>query len=125
MRPGRLTLAPALLLLALSQGCSSPEEISAHEQRGQMLYLRNCTACHGPDAGGLALLGNSLRSNPFIEARSTRELVDFLKVGRRAGDPANTSGLDMPPKGANPNLTESDLLALAAYLKSLPPENPR
>jgi cytochrome c1 len=64
-------------------------------------------------------LGKNLHDSLFIRTRSLGELVDYLKVGRRVSDPLNVTGLDMPPRGGNPALTDQDLAAIAAYLKSL------
>ena len=42
-----------------------------------------------------------------------------LKTGRSTSDPANTTGVDMPPKGGNPALTDQDLLDIIAYIRTL------
>ncbi len=65
-------------------------------------------------------LGKDLTNSAFLAGLSDDELVEFLKVGRRANDPANEAGVDMPPKGGNPALTDGDLYDIVAYLRSLP-----
>ncbi len=65
-------------------------------------------------------LGKSLIGDPFVAERSRDELTAFLKVGRRAWDPLNTTGVDMPPRGGNAALTDEDLAAIADFLKDLP-----
>jgi cytochrome c553 len=70
-----------------------------------------CGACHGNDLRGTSL-------GPPIAGRSpsylARQLVDY-KSGARAGEMAVT----MMPTVAN--LTEDDLIAIVAYVASLPP----
>jgi len=110
-----MTLLAALTLLACPAG-----DLSERERQGQALFLRTCASCHGPDAGGMPNLGEGLRGNTFVGIRSVPELVDFLKTGRPAWDPANRTGITMPPKGGNPALTDSDLTAIAVFLKALP-----
>jgi disulfide bond formation protein DsbB len=38
-------------------------------------------------------------------------------------DPLNTTGIDMPGKGGNPALTDDNILAIIAYLRTLAAEN--
>ena len=47
------------------------------------------------------------------------QVVEFLKEGRRADHPLNEKGVDMPPKGGNPGLSDDDLRQIVAYLRSL------
>jgi len=50
---------------------------------------------------------------------SDAELVEFIKMGRSVGDPANTTGVDMPPKGGSPSLSDQDIYDIVAYLRTL------
>ena len=43
----------------------------------------------------------------------------FIKTGRPASDPANTTGVDMPPKGGNPAMTDQQIMDVIAYMRSL------
>jgi disulfide bond formation protein DsbB len=45
--------------------------------------------------------------------------VDFNKPGRPATDPLNPTGVDMPPRGGNPALTDDDLVDIVAFLRSI------
>ena len=65
---------------------------------GEDVYKSTCASCHGPDATGIDGLGKDLHNNAFVDERSDSEMVAFLKEGRPAGDPANDTGVDMPPK---------------------------
>jgi disulfide bond formation protein DsbB len=91
---------------------------------GQTVYSSLCVACHGADARGLPNLGKDLVTSEFVHSLSDQELLDFIKTGRPIWDPANTTGIDMPPKGGNPALTDDQILSIIAYLRTLQPANP-
>ena len=46
------------------------------------------------------------------------ELVEFIKTGRDANHPMNTTGIPMPPYGMNTALTDEELLAIVAFIRS-------
>lgn len=119
----RATLLSALgsaLLIALCCGGEGGGDLDAEEvAAGQKRFLQTCATCHGLDGKGLPRLGKNLHGNEFVESRSDDELVEFLEVGRPATDPLNDRGVDMPPRGGNPALQESDLRSIVSYLRSL------
>ncbi len=86
---------------------------------GETSYATYCVACHGPGATGVQGLGKTWVGSEFINSMTDDELVAFVKVGRPATDPANTTGVDMPPKGGNPALTDQQLYDLVAYMRVL------
>ncbi len=86
---------------------------------GLDLYKSSCAACHGPDAKGIPNLGKDLVNSEFCKSQTDDQLVDFVKKGRAADDPANTTKVAMPPKGGNPALKDEDLRAIVTYLASL------
>jgi disulfide bond formation protein DsbB len=86
---------------------------------GSEVYGDTCAACHGPDAEGVDGLGKALAPSEFVATSSADELVAFVKVGRPSSDPENTTGVDMPPKGGNPALTDEDIANVVAYTQSL------
>jgi hypothetical protein len=47
------------------------------------------------------------------------ELLEFVKTGRPVGDPLNTTGVDMPPKGGNPALSDVQILDIIAHIRTL------
>jgi disulfide bond formation protein DsbB len=87
--------------------------------RGQQLFTQSCVSCHGPDAKGLPGLGKDMTTSAFIKAQSDAQLLDFIKKGRPVGDPANTTKVDMPPKGGNPALTDTQLMDIIAFIRTL------
>lgn len=86
---------------------------------GEDVYSGTCVSCHGADATGIEGLGKDLHNNEFVDSQTDAEMVAFLEEGRPAGDPDNETGVDMPPKGGNPSLTEQDLYDVTAYLRTL------
>lgn len=126
-RPLFLLLLTIVLLLTACGGDDAVEPAATQPPAGTVgdatnggtLYQGTCIACHGADAKGLPNLGKDLTISTFVAEKSDSELVEFLKVGRPASDPANTVGVDMPPKGGNPALTDQDLADIVAYLRSI------
>ncbi len=102
-----------------SSGTDAPAGITGDAAAGEDVFAGTCAACHGPDARGIEGLGKDLHSNAFVAERSDAEMVDFIKEGRPAGDPLNTTGVDMPPKGGNPSLDDQDLYDVVAFLRTL------
>jgi disulfide bond formation protein DsbB len=86
---------------------------------GETMYQRSCLACHGADAKGMPNLGKDLTTSDFVQSKTDDELLAFIKVGRPAGDPLNTQGIDMPPKGGNPALSDDDLMNIIAFVRTL------
>jgi disulfide bond formation protein DsbB len=64
-------------------------------------------------------LGKDLTTSVFVRDLDDEQLVTFITVGRTPDDPLNTTGVVMPPRGGNPALTDSDLLDIAAFIRSL------
>jgi mono/diheme cytochrome c family protein len=85
---------------------------------GEQLYLQSCAACHGLDGLGVANLGNQLRGSEFFANNTDAQLLAVTRQGRELNDPVNTSGLVMPPSGGRPDLSDEDLLAIIAYLRT-------
>ncbi len=86
---------------------------------GAEVYAGTCSSCHGPDAMGIEGLGKNLHANAFVAERSDAEMLAFVKTGRPASDPLNTTGVDMPPKGGNPALSDQDLMDVIAHVRTL------
>lgn len=111
-----LLLSGAVLLSACGGEAKSPEEAAMAEARTN--YLRTCAMCHGPQGQGIGSLGNSLVGTEFMRGNNDEELVQFLKVGRMPNDPASTTGMLMPPRGADPSLTDEDLKNIVLYMRT-------
>lgn len=114
------TLVVMLLLAGVLVACGGsaavdPELVS----QGQTLYGQTCFTCHGPDATGIEGLGKDLTNNEFIMGSTDQELLAYVNEGRPVDHPDNTTGVAMPPKGGFDFLTDDDILAIIAYLRTL------
>lgn len=85
---------------------------------GERLYLEACAVCHGQKGEGITGLGNTLVGSTFVQESSADELLAMIRTGRTATDPANQSGLVMPPSGGRPDLSDTSLLAIREFLRS-------
>jgi disulfide bond formation protein DsbB len=119
-----------VMLGVLVGGCGDGEEATnvggqravervGDSAAGEALFQTTCFACHGTDATGLPGQGKDLTASTFTQGLSDGEFVEFVKNGRKITDPLNTTGVDMPPYGGNPALTEQDLFDIVAYVRSL------
>ncbi len=86
---------------------------------GKQIFSTTCAACHGPTGEGVQGLGKDMTKSEFIAGLSDEELIAFVKEGRRISDPLNTTGVDMPPKGGNPALSDEQLRHIVAYIRSI------
>lgn len=86
---------------------------------GYQLYISSCAACHGEGAEGVEQLGLPLTTSGFVRGESDDGLVKFIKSGRPMWDANNTTGIDMPPKGGNPAITDEQLQQIVEYLRAL------
>jgi disulfide bond formation protein DsbB len=86
---------------------------------GKEKYDQVCITCHGPGGEGVTGLGKPFTTSEFVQSTNDEALLAFIKTGRPISDPANTTGVDMPPKGGNPALTDEDILNIIAYIRAL------
>lgn len=104
---------------ALLAAAGGDAELSGFIANGTKLFNGTCIACHGPAGVGITGNGKALAKNEFIASQKDEELLAFVKKGRDPGDPKNTTGVGMPPKGGNPALSDDDLLDIISYLRTL------
>ncbi|MCA9293184.1 MAG: c-type cytochrome [Phycisphaerales bacterium] len=86
---------------------------------GHETFIAACSACHGPNAEGMEGLGKPLGTSSFVASKTDAELMAFIKTGRPIWDADNTTGVDMPPKGGNPALSDEELKTIIGYLRAL------
>ncbi len=89
------------------------------EAKGEEQFNGLCIACHGAGGVGVDGLGKPFTTSEYLLTVSDEELLAFIKTGRPISDPLNTTGVDMPPKGGNPALTDEQILDIIAYIRTL------
>jgi disulfide bond formation protein DsbB len=121
----------SLLLVALAAcGGSGTVEETADEEpgptypaelvsEGDGLFQQTCFTCHGTDGKGVPNLGKDLTTSDFVKSSTDDELLAFILKGRTADDPLNTTGIAMSPKGGFDFLTEGDIRAIIAFVRSI------
>ena len=115
-----------LLLSACGGGAATaptsapqPGALKGDAAKGKVAFAGTCSACHGADAKGVSGLGKDLTASTYAKGLSDADYVAFIKKGRPSSDPANTTKVDMPPKGGNPALTDQDLADIVTYVRTL------
>lgn len=103
---------------AATQPPAAPAMAKGDPAKGKEAFS-TCAGCHGPDGKGLPNLGKDMTTSAFIKSQTDEQLLAFVKTGRPASDPANTTGVDMPPKGGNPALTDAQIMDIIAYIRTL------
>jgi disulfide bond formation protein DsbB len=103
----------------IRSAAAAPSALMGDPATGQSLFMSTCAACHGPDGRGVPGLGKNLVESEFVTDKNDQELIEFIKTGRNAADPLNTTGVTMPPKGGRASLTDEDLYHIVAYLRSI------
>ncbi|MBE7470868.1 MAG: hypothetical protein DPW09_29775 [Anaerolineae bacterium] len=88
-------------------------------EAGRALFVEVCAACHNQTGAGIEGIGVNLRDSQFVGGLTTPQLADFIKMGRSLSNPINRTGIKMPPKGGRPDLTDEDVLNIAAYVHDL------
>jgi cytochrome c oxidase subunit 3 len=86
---------------------------------GRPLFRFTCAGCHGTRGEGLANSGKPLTTSTFVSGLDDAAMLKFLQVGRPVGDPLNTTGIAMLPRGGNPALTDQDLAHIVQYVRVL------
>ncbi len=123
LEKSRPTLASQISMIASNTTLSEFDLPYTTEQieQGLRLYQMNCASCHGLNDGNVQvnLIGKPLVNNTFIQEHDDVAIVEMIINGRGVDDPMNTSGITMPAKGGNPNLTEEDIHNIVAYLRTL------
>ena len=86
---------------------------------GGKIFATACVACHGPEGKGVTGLGKDLTTSEWVGEQTDAQLVEFIKVGRDASHPLNTTGVAMPPKGGNPAMSEQEIADIVAFVRSI------
>ncbi len=83
-----------------------------HEQMGKRVFSGLCFSCHGTGIPGVPQFGNKKEWAPHI-AKGLPTLYQHALHGF-----TGKSGMMMPPRGGNPNLTDQEVKAAVDYMTS-------
>lgn len=133
--PRRMPALPALSLVvppapteaqqaAALEAAGGDPELAGYIASGDRIFHSVCIACHGKGGVGIPGNGKPLIKNAFIQSLDDDALLAFIKQGRSPSDPKNTTGIQMPPKGGNPAMSEDDILDVISYLRTIQGEKP-
>jgi mono/diheme cytochrome c family protein len=86
---------------------------------GQHLYGEVCAPCHGFRATGIDGIGVNLTTSEFVAGLTSEQLAQFLIHGEGINNPFNESNIKMPPRGGRPDLSDQEMLNIAAYLQNI------
>ena len=109
----RTALLSALMLVpVLTFANEAPE--AADAAAGKAIYSQTCIACHGVNGKGAIPGVSDFTAKDSPLSKSDAELVKNVSEGFKSPG----SFMAMPPKGGNPTLTDADVKAVLAYLRS-------
>jgi alcohol dehydrogenase (quinone), cytochrome c subunit len=84
--------------------------------RGALLYLDNCAACHRPDGRGYEGVFPSLAGNPVVEAENPMSLVSVVLLGSKTSrTPATPAQFSMPAFAWR--LTDQDAADIVSFIR--------
>ena len=85
-------------------------------ERGALLYLDNCAACHRPDGRGYEGVFPGLAGNPVVEAENPLSLVSVVLLGSRTSrTPATPAQFSMPAFAWR--LTDQDAADIVSFIR--------
>ena len=112
--PAQTAPAPAPLPVV----ATAPPAPVVDAEKGHKLFIGTCASCHGLKGEGMPGQGKPLVHNTFIQGQDDAQLLAFLKIGRQSWDPANTTKVQMPPRGGNPALSDGNMRDIVAFLRT-------
>lgn len=90
---------------------------------GRDQYRASCSACHGQRGEGVQGVGLPLVGTDFVNNSTDQVLASLIKSGRPIWHADNQTGMDMPPKGGNPSLTDAQIDDIVKYIRELNASN--
>lgn len=85
--------------------------------RGALLYLDNCAACHRPDGRGYEGVFPSLAGNPVVEADNPMSLLSVVLLGSKTSrTPTTPAQFSMPAFAWR--LTDQDAADIVSFIRS-------
>ncbi len=95
-----------------ASGGAAGGKTETHEEMGKRVFSGLCFSCHGTGIPGVPQFGNKEEWAPHI-AKGLPTLYQHAMHGF-----TGKSGMMMPPRGGNPNLTDEEVKAAVDYMTS-------
>ena len=109
---GLLTVAAALLLAGGSVAMADCGDKGGDAAHGDKIFHETCVTCHGEDGHGAVPGAPDFTKTDGVLSQPEALLRSHIRNGFQA--PGNP--MAMPPKGANSDLSDQDLLDVQQYL---------
>jgi len=103
-----------MFFLALISAWAVADDDTSAVAAGQAIYAQTCIACHGANGKGTIPGVADLTDRQGALAKPDVELLTSISEGFQSPG----SMLAMPANGGNPALTEEDVSAVLAYLRT-------
>ena len=100
---------PFLELSTDSAATPEPTATPTNQERGESFYSQACVSCHGAQGEGVEGLGTPLSESPYVDELSDDELLDLIRDGRAADAEDNRTGLAMPARGGQSELSDEQI----------------
>jgi cytochrome c5 len=100
-----------LLKIAALKTAAQASASKANIAKGQEVYNNACAVCHATGVGGAPKIGDKTDWGPRIQ-QGDKVLFEHAKNGF-----TGQKGV-MPPKGGNPNVSDTDIKNAIAYMKN-------
>lgn len=109
---GALIVSAALALAVSTSAMADCGDKGGNAAHGDKIFHETCVMCHGEDGRG------AVPGAPDFTAKDTplKKPEALLRSHIRNGFQAPGNPMAMPPKGANPDLSDQDLLDVQQYL---------
>lgn len=102
------------LWIAVSTGFSGHAVSNENMNNGYEVYMSSCIVCHGDDGTAQMPGVPDLNTNTDWSEKTRESLVEWVKLGSQGSDVL----IPMPPKGGNPDLSDSDINDVLQYMKN-------
>ena len=103
-------------MIAISAAALMLAAVSASAGDAKETFAKACAKCHGPDGKGETKMGKKAEVKDFTDAKTQasfkdEELMKAIKEGVKDGDKTRMKPAE--------NVTDDDIKALVAYVRSL------
>ena len=115
--PGISSL-PIVGMSAEATATPEPTATPTSLEAGEALYAQACASCHGAQGEGVDGLGTPLADSPHVAILTDSELLTLIRDGRAADAADSRTGIAMPPRGGQSDLTDAQIEDIILYIRA-------